>query len=102
LVASSYLEEKVAVDEPSGVSKTDDLHDLWKQRHGVDGADDDGGQPKSDDGAAGVCDDGGLVLDGVPLGFQVGDELVGRGVVGGGLRPEQRQPFMIPAFMWMS
>ena len=37
------------------------------QRHGVDGADDDGGQPKSDDGAAGVCDDGGLVLDGVPL-----------------------------------
>jgi hypothetical protein len=37
------------------------------QRHGVNGADDDGGQPKSDDGAAGVRDDDGLVLDGVPL-----------------------------------
>jgi len=95
LTASYYLEEKVAVDEPSGVSKSDELHDLGKQRHGVDGADDDGGQPKSEDGAAGICDDGGLVLDGVPLGFQVGNELVaagGRGVVGGGLRPEQRQP----------
>ena len=30
MVASSYLEEKVAVDEPSGVSKPDELHDLGK------------------------------------------------------------------------
>lgn len=37
------------------------------QRHGVDGADDDGRQPESDDGAAGVGEDRALVLDGVPL-----------------------------------
>jgi hypothetical protein len=27
---ASYLEEKVAVDEPSGVAKSDELHDLGK------------------------------------------------------------------------
>lgn len=37
------------------------------QRHGVDGADDDGRQPESDDSAAGVGEDSALVLDGVPL-----------------------------------
>lgn len=37
------------------------------QRHGVDGADDHGRQPEGDDGAAAVQEDGGLVLNGVPL-----------------------------------
>jgi hypothetical protein len=63
------------------------------QRHGVDGPDDDRGEPDRDDGAAGVGEDGALVLNGVPLGLQLFDELVaaGRGVVVVGLRPEQRQ-----------
>ena len=37
------------------------------QRQGVDGAYDHGRKPDADDGAAGVGEDGGLVLDGVPL-----------------------------------
>ena len=37
------------------------------QRQGVDGAYDHGRKPDADDGAAGVGEDGRLVLDGVPL-----------------------------------
>jgi hypothetical protein len=37
------------------------------QRHGVDSAHDHGRQPEGDDGAAAVQEDGGLVLNGVPL-----------------------------------
>ena len=37
------------------------------QRHGVDGADDDGGEPERDDGAAAVEEEGGLVLNRLPL-----------------------------------
>jgi len=90
----AFLEEEVAVDEPAGVAEANELHDLGQQRHGVDGADDHGRQPERDDGAAAVQEHGGLVLNGVPLGFEVLDELVGggRGVLGGGLHAEQGEP----------
>uniref|UniRef100_A0A0A9H944 Uncharacterized protein n=1 Tax=Arundo donax TaxID=35708 RepID=A0A0A9H944_ARUDO len=90
----AFLEEEVAIHEPARVAEPNELQDLGKQRHGVDGADDHGRQPEGDDGAAAVQEHGGLVLNGVPLCFEVLDELVagGRGVLGGGLRAEQREP----------
>lgn len=43
------------------------LWDSAYQWHGVDGTDDHGRQPEGDDGAAAVQEDGGFVLNGVPL-----------------------------------
>lgn len=63
------LEQQVAVHEPRRVAQTDELEELGEQRHGVNGADNRRREPEEHDGAAGVEDGRGLVLDGVPLFF---------------------------------
>ena len=63
------LEEKVAVDEPSGVGKADELHELGEEGDTVDGTDNGVTEPESDDGTTRVDTDGGLVLN--PAGSQI-------------------------------
>lgn len=52
-------------------AKKKNKRQLWSagtyQRHGVDGADNDGGEPERDDGTAAVEEEGGLVLNRLPL-----------------------------------
>lgn len=86
---AARLEEQVAVDEPRGVAEADELEQLGQQRHGVDGANDGGREPQEDDGAAGVEEGRGLVLNGVPLRL----EKERRGKRGGGTSERKERAY---------
>lgn len=73
------LKEEVTVSEPSTVSQTHQLEELWEQRDAVEGTDDGGGEPDGDESSRCVDNDAGLVLDLVPLQLCV-DREVGVGL----------------------